>query len=483
MEFTNPPISSYSLPSLQTHQPCCWINTEGIRATRTPDQLQQHLSTLPLTSVDLQQAHDRWTRLIPVLQALFPTEAPDGRITSPLRPASTAFQALLGLPPSNTLYIKEDNKLAVCGSVKARGGLYETFAFAEKINNDWILDDDSQISLLSAIQEGLMEDYQVVVGSTGNLGLSVGLAASAMGMKSTIHMSNDAKQWKKDLLQERGSIVHEHVGSYGVAVEEGRKAAELDANAHFVDDETSTTLFLGYAAAALELKTQITLTEEQNLVVYIPCGVGGAPSGICWGLKQVFGTQVTVLFAEPTHAPCVLLAMGGATKDWAVEKDAGAMGVAMGVATKDWAVEKEKEGVDAGGEKAKIGRMTTCFDLGLDVKTEADGLACGAASPLCCAMVQELCAGIFTVDDAQLFVRLAQLVEMEGEDAFMEPSCCAALEGPGHLLWVSKNGATEEERELCAELLEGSVHVVWATGGALVPMEERSKFVERGRVK
>ena len=225
----------YSLEALQTYRPVCWINANAATNRSDSSKLQQHLQELPLRQHHLTQAIERWERLRPVLAHLFPMEAPDGRIQSPLRSTSTAFQEMLGLPSSCTLFIKEDSKLAVCGSVKARGGLYETLAFAETINDDWILDEESKISLLDAIHEGLMEDYQVVVGSTGNLGLSVGFVAAAMGMKSTIHMSKDAKQWKKDLLRERGSTVTEHAGSYGLAVEQGRQAAQKDANAHFVD--------------------------------------------------------------------------------------------------------------------------------------------------------------------------------------------------------------------------------------------------------
>jgi len=403
------------------------------------------LKALPLHRADLDRAHARWERLRPTLSALFPLEVGEqGVIASPLRQTSDGFRDILGLPPSCTLLVKEDSKLAVCGSVKARGGLYETFAFAESVSAN-----GAETTLLDAIRAGRMHDYNVVVGSTGNLGMSVGMAAAAMGMRSTIHMSKDAKAWKMKLLRERGCDVRVHEGSYGDAVAQGRRDTDANEMAHFVDDEQSETLFLGYACAAFELRDQMVamgIDMQKHVVVHIPCGVGGAPSGICWGLKHIFGDAVTVLFAEPTHAPCVLLALGDATR----------------------------------GEEGEADIMS-CADIGLDVLTEADGLACGKASPLCCTMVADLCGGIYTVDDESLFTRLAQLVEHEGETAFMEPSCCAALEGPRHLAWVRDHGNTVSEKEACARMLDGATHVIWATGGSLVPDEERQRFLKRGR--
>jgi D-serine dehydratase len=271
----------------------------------------------------------------------------------------------------------------------------------------------------------------VAVGSTGNLGLSIGTIAAALGFRAEVHMSHDAKAWKKDELRRRGVTVVEHTGDYAVAVAEGRRRSSQDSHSYFVDDENSILLFEGYAAAAKALAQQLaqvrrTPSAEQPLCVYLPCGVGGAPGGICAGLSSLFGPHVLCFFAEPVASPCVLIGM-------------------------------------AAGD---AGKGLSVYDFGLDNRTEADGLAVPQASPLVLARVRDVVSGIFTVCDESLFRNVLAAWETEGFE--IEPSAAAAFEGPARLL-----------RSKAAP--PNATHVLWTTGGALVPKSDHEGFRARGR--
>lgn len=400
---------------------------------------------LDFSMEDILDAEARLARFAPYIQAAFPeTEVTGGIIESPLTEIPEMKKVLEDMCGafSGRLFLKCDSHLAVSGSIKARGGIYEVLKFAEKVAMDagmlQLTDDYSKLTGPEFTE--LFSRYSVAVGSTGNLGLSIGIISAKLGFKVTVHMSADARQWKKDLLRSKGVTVVEYPDDYQKAVAEGRKEAEGDPYCHFVDDEASLDLFMGYSVAARRIGAQfeaagITVDEEHPLFVYIPCGVGGAPGGVAFGLKEVYGDNVHILFAEPTHAPCMTLSM-------------------------------------ITGLKNEI----ACSDIGLDGKTDADGLAVGRASVLVSDVMKTLLSGCYTIQDEKLYPFLAALAD--SEDIFIEPSSCASFPGPSY---VEADKAWRENRGLTEEKMAGASHILWATGGSMVPEAEMKHYYERGK--
>ena len=388
------------------------------------------------TDADIDDAEARLLRFSAFIRKAFPETGPAKGIIESALPEIPLMKEILekeaGCRIPGRLFLKQDSHLPISGSVKARGGIYEVLKFAEKVAVERGLLteplEECDYSLFAGEEfRRVMSEYGMAVGSTGNLGLSIGIMGAALGFRTTVHMSHDARQWKKDLLRSKGVNVIEYEGDYGKAVAEGRKLAEADPKCHFVDDENSADLFLGYAVAARRLKTQldslgIAVDEEHPLYVYIPCGVGGAPGGVCFGLRRTFGKAAHVYFAEPVKAPCVTLSLiTGLHNNISVE------------------------------------------DIGLDGKTEADGLAVGRASGLVTGEVGGIVEGCFTVRDERLFGWLKGLAASSGIK--IEPSACAGFPGPGLVC---------RDREVP----ETAVHILWATGGGMVPEQEMAKYLE-----
>jgi D-serine dehydratase len=437
LELTTAANELSVLQKLKQDKPWLWLNP-GLGCT--PDAR--------LSMADIQDAEARLQRFAPFLQTLFPELAAScGLIESELFSAPTMAKHLSqGLNPlPGHLWIKADHDLPVAGSIKARGGIYEVLHFAEALaleNGLLKSTDDDYRQLADEKARALFQQYTLSVGSTGNLGLSIGLISAALGFQACVHMSVEAKQWKKDRLRNNGVTVVEHSNDYSNAVSAGRIAAEQDDYAYFVDDENSEHLFLGYSVAALRLKTQlheknVAVDAEHPLFVYIPCGVGGAPGGITFGLKQVFGESVHCFFAEPTQAPCMLLGMATEFKN-----------------------------------------DLTVYDAGLAINTEADGLAVGQASQLVGEIMKPLLSGIFTVEDDQLFRDLYQLKESEGLK--IEPSAAAGFSGPRQLCQTDEGLDYINQHDLAGKM-DQSIHLVWTTGGCFVPEDEYQGFYQRGK--
>ncbi len=388
-------------------------------------------------------AEARWQRFAAYLKTAFPeTQVSEGIIESPLLEISKMnknLQREFNTYVGGKLYLKLDSHLPISGSIKARGGLYEVLKYAETkaMENGLLKESDTYEIMASDKFKDFFKNYTIQVGSTGNLGLSIGIISAKLGFKVIVHMSHDAKEWKKELLRSKGVEVIEYKTDYCEAVNQGRLEAEKDPNSYFVDDEKSVDLFLGYSVAGNRLKKQlenmkIKVDEKNPLFVYLPCGIGGAPGGVAYGLKQAFQDHVHCFFTEPTEACCML------------------MGVATGLHDK-----------------------VSVTDFGITGLTEADGLAVNRPSAFVGKLIEPHLSGIATISDEKLYLLMDLLIETE--NIFIEPSACASFAG---LLqdktlkaYINQNNINEES----------ITHVAWSTGGAMVPEDMRIIYKEKAR--
>nr|UKE85685.1 D-serine ammonia-lyase [Pectobacterium sp. PL152] len=205
--------------------------------------------------------------------------------------------------------LKKDSHLPISGSIKARGGIYEVLAHAEKLALEagLLTTTDDYAVLLSSEFQQFFSQHKIAVGSTGNLGLSIGIMSARLGLHVTVHMSADARQWKKIDSVRTG-------GSHGIRAglrrcrRTGAQGCGVRSRLLFIDDENSRTLFLGYSVAGLRLRSQlqakgITVDASHPLFVYLPCGVGGGPGGVAFGLKLAFGDHVHCFLQSPRTRP------------------------------------------------------------------------------------------------------------------------------------------------------------------------------------
>ncbi|AWC94744.1 TPA: D-serine ammonia-lyase [Morganella morganii subsp. morganii] len=414
-----------------------WFNL-GVTTT------EAGLPYVGLTLENVKDAEARLARFAPYLMKAFPeTQAMQGIIESDtvaIPDMQAALAARYQTPLAGKMYLKKDSHLPISGSIKARGGIYEVLTHAEKLALEagLLSTGDDYAVLFSDEFRQFFSQYRIAVGSTGNLGMSIGIMSAKLGFSVSVHMSADARQWKKDKLRSHGVNVVEYEQDYSIAVEQGRKEAEKDPSCFFIDDENSSTLFLGYAVAGLRLKKQfaekgITVDEQHPLFVYLPCGVGGGPGGVAFGLKLAFGDAVHCFFAEPTHSPCMLL------------------------------------GVHTGLHDA-----VSVQEIGIDNITAADGLAVGRASGFVGRAMERLIDGYYTIDDAEMYSLLGLLDQTEA--IRLEPSALAGMPGCVH---VTRNEAYLQANVLTPEVMANASHLVWATGGGMVPEDEMQKYLSQ----
>lgn len=411
-----------------------WVN-EGVQS-----EFVEH-PQVPLAAIE--DARERLQRFSSYIKVAFPeTKFNDGIIESDIVETPQMQKLVEGrraIRIPGKMYVKCDHALPISGSIKARGGIYEVLKFAEDIalQHGLISKLDDYAAFATEPFRELFSRYKIAVGSTGNLGLSIGIIGAKLGFHVTVHMSSDAKRWKKDLLREKGVEVIEYVDDYSVAVENGRKEAENDPMCHFIDDENSLDLFVGYAVAAQrvaeQLKRQkIKVDEHHPLFLYLPCGVGGGPGGVAYGMKAIFGEHIHIFFGEPMESPSMMLGMMTGLHD-----------------------------------------QISVADIGLTNVTEADGLAVGRPSKFVGNVMENILSGCYTVDDSFLSRSLKAMLETE--NIFMEPSAHAAVFGPVQLVYekaeyIDAKGLTEK--------MENATHLVWSTGGGMVPHEIRQRYLK-----
>jgi D-serine dehydratase len=401
--------------------PALWLRP---RAAPRTDQT-------PITPGEIREAEQRLGRFRPVLAALFtttngPAASWDGRIRSAL----LEYPRQRDLP---ALLVKADHDLPMTGSVKARGGVYELLCRVEAVAlvEGLVKPGEALAPLLTPAAKTLFSKHRIVVASTGNLGFSIGLVARAFGLEAEVHMSHDAKTWKKERLRRTGANVIEHPVDYTETVARARASASASGS-YFIDDESSRLLFVGYTAAAAELAEQLSerglkVDSDTPLVVYLPCGVGGAPGGITAGLKTIYGENVRCVFVEPVASACVLAAL-------------------------------------AVGNGAPV----SVYDIGLDNDTIADGLAVPVASALVMRSIGASIDAAAAVPDTAMLEWVRRAWNEAG--LRLEPSAASGFAAVSLFLEATRNAG--------AALPTGAIHVVWTTGGSQLPEDQFTALLQ-----
>lgn len=397
---------------------------------------------------DAIDAEKRLERFAPFIKLKFKdTEKLNGIIESPISRIALFQDYLEDFYEMNIpgrMYLKRDDSLPIAGTIKARGAIYEVLKHAEDlaIEHGLLKDfDDDYTKFVSKEFQDFFSQYGIVVGTTGNLGISSGVMGRTLGFNVTIHMSAEAKQWKKDYLRSFGINVVEHETNFTEAVRNGRAESDADPKSYFVDDEHSGELFFGYTVAGARMvkileDMNIPVDEDHPLFVYLPCGIGGSPGGITFGLKQQYGDNVHCFFAEPTHMPSMLLGL----------------------------LSKEFDGI-------------TVDDAGIDPHTVMDGLAVPRTSGFVSRTMEDYFDGGYTLSEEECMVHLTSMID--NENIALEPAALAGVPGPAKLFSTEAGQDYIQEKGL-ADKVNNITHISWATGGSMVPENDMEEFYRQG---
>ena len=400
---------------------------EALRSGREVAWLRDSVSdetalgpTIPSSEVDA--AARRFARFQGVLARLFADKGWDGLVRS----------ALLDAPACAGGLVKGDHDLPITGSIKERGGVHALLAIVERISDRCHLALDR---LASAEAGDVLGRHTIVVASTGNLGFSVGVFARAFGLQAQVHMSADARGWKKERLREAGAQVVEHRCDYSETLQRARAAASAT-TCWLIDDESGRDLLTGYAVAGAEVREQLeargtVVDAARPLVAYLPCGIGGAPGGITYGLKRYFGRAVVTVFVEPVASPCMLAAL------------------ALG-----------------------NGAPVSVYDYGCDNQTIADGLQVPVASKLVLDAVGGAVDAAISVSDPAMLQWMATLWDWSRLQ--LEPSAAAAFAARDLLLSAARHQQGWPP-------LNSATHLYWATGGSQLPKGEFTRLLGAGQ--
>ncbi len=176
---------------------------------------------------------------------------------------------------SPNLYLKTEN-LQVTGSFKLRGAYYK-------------------ISQLSEEEKAA----GIVACSAGNHAQGVALAATRMGIKSTICMPDGAPISKVEATKALGAEVRLVPGAYDDAYDEASRLVK-ETGATFIHPFDDDEVIAGQGTIGLEILDQLPDVEA----IVVPIGGGGLIAGVAYAVKQLH-PEVKIYGVQAERAPAM----------------------------------------------------------------------------------------------------------------------------------------------------------------------------------